>query len=47
MAACVIPYIPGDLLKIVVAIPVALKIRPILAQYLYNDKKQGNQAEEV
>ncbi len=47
MAACVIPYIPGDLLKIVVAIPVALKIRPILAQYLYNDKKKGNQAEEV
>lgn len=46
MAACVIPYIPGDLLKIVVAIPVALKIRPILAQYLYNDKK-SNQAEEV
>lgn len=47
MGACVIPYIPGDLLKIVVAIPVALKIRPILAQYLYNDKKKGNQAEEV
>lgn len=46
MAACVIPYIPGDLLEIVVAIPVALKIRPILAQYLYNDKK-SNQAEEV
>lgn len=40
MAACVIPYIPGDLLKIVLAIPVALKIRPILAQYLYNDKKR-------
>ncbi len=47
MAACVIPYIPGDLLKIVVAIPVALKIRPILAQYLYNDKKKGNLVEEV
>lgn len=40
MAACVIPYIPGDLLKIVVAIPVTIKIRPILAQYLYNDKKR-------
>ncbi len=37
MAACVIPYIPGDLLKIVVAIPVALKLRPILAQYLYEN----------
>lgn len=37
MAACVIPYIPGDILKLVVAIPVALKLRPVLAQYLYAD----------
>ena len=37
MAACVIPYIPGDLLKTVVAIPVALNLRPILAQYLYEN----------
>lgn len=37
MAACVIPYIPGDIIKIVVAIPVALKLRPVLAQYLYAD----------
>ena len=35
MGACVIPYLPGDLLKTIVAIPVALKIRPVLAQYLY------------
>lgn len=35
MAACVIPYIPGDILKAVIAIPVALKLRPVLAQYLY------------
>ena len=35
MAACVIPYIPGDLIKIAVGIPVALAVRPILAQYLY------------
>lgn len=34
MGACVIPYIPGDVIKTVVAIPVALKIRPVLAQYL-------------
>ncbi len=37
MAACVLPYIPGDILKIVVAVPIALKVRPILAQYLYNE----------
>ena len=35
MAACVIPYIPGDVLKAVIAVPVALKLRPVLAQYLY------------
>lgn len=33
MAACVIPFIPGDILKTVVCIPVALAIRPVLAQY--------------
>ena len=38
MAACVIPYIPGDLIKTVVAVPVALAVRPVLAQYLYNQK---------
>ena len=40
MAACVIPYIPGDLLKSVVSIFVALKVSPILAQYICNDKNQ-------
>lgn len=37
LGACVIPYIPGDLIKCAIAIPVALKVRPILAQYLYSD----------
>lgn len=36
MGAAVLPYIPGDILKIIVSIPVALKVRPILAQYLYS-----------
>lgn len=38
MAACVIPYISGDILKIAIAIPVALKLRPVVAQYLYEDE---------
>ncbi len=41
MAACVIPYIPGDIVKTVVAVPVALKLRPVLAQYLYSEKKEN------
>lgn len=36
MGACVLPYLPGDLLKIIVAFPVALKVRPVLAQYCEN-----------
>ncbi|NLK45354.1 MAG: biotin transporter BioY [Treponema sp.] len=41
LVACVIPYIPGDIIKCVIAIPVALKVRPILAQYLYSKKHKG------
>ena len=37
VAACVLPFIPGDIIKIVVAVPVALKLRPVVAQYLYSD----------
>ena len=37
VAACVLPFIPGDILKIVVAVPVALKLRPVAAQYLYSE----------
>lgn len=34
MTACVIPFIPGDIAKIIVSIPIALKVRPIVALYL-------------
>ncbi len=33
MDACVIKFLPGDLLKIIVCIPVAVKVRPIVARY--------------
>ena len=36
LTACVIPYIPCDILKIAVAVPVALKLRPVVALYLYD-----------
>lgn len=39
MKACVIPFIPGDLIKFAVCIPVALIVRPAIAQYLYSGKK--------
>lgn len=42
MASCVLPFLPGDAIKIVVAIPVALKVRPILAQYLYAENSNNN-----
>lgn len=36
MGACVLPYIPGDIIKMIVCVPVALSVRPVLAQYLYS-----------
>lgn len=39
MSACVIPFLPGDLVKLAVCLPIALKIRPLTALYL-NPKKQ-------
>lgn len=45
MGACVIPYIPGDILKIVVSIPIALKVRPVLAQYLYSSTENQDDSE--
>lgn len=48
MAACVIPYIPGDVIKILIALPIALKIRPILAQYIYSSNKtQKTETEKI
>jgi biotin transport system substrate-specific component len=34
MAACVIPFIPGDIIKLTVTVPVAAKLRPAAARYL-------------
>lgn len=45
MAACVLPYIPGDIVKIVIAVPIALKLRPVLAQYLFSGKQKVKDAE--
>ena len=42
MGACVIPFIPGDVLKIAVAIPVAFALRPVVAQYLFSTKKNAD-----
>jgi len=32
--AGIIPYIPGDLIKLVISIPLVLKLRPIAARYI-------------
>jgi len=36
LIAGVVPYIAGDLIKFVISIPLALKLRPIAARYLNN-----------
>lgn len=43
MGACVLPFIPGDIVKIIVAIPVALKVRPVVAQYLFAGSKNSTE----
>lgn len=45
MKACVIPFIPGFFIKIGLCIPVALKVRPMLAQYLFDEKVRFNKDE--
>lgn len=40
MSACVIPFLPGDIVKIAVSIPIALKIRPTLALYINEKRKK-------
>jgi len=35
--AGVVPYIPGDLIKLAISIPLALKLRPIAARYINNE----------
>ena len=41
LTTCVLPFIPGDLIKAVLILPVALKIRPVVAQYLYSEVKSN------
>lgn len=38
--AAVFPFLPGAVLKIIVSISIAVKLRPVLAQYLYSPKKE-------
>lgn len=47
MGACVIPYLPGDVVKYVICLPLAIKIRPVIAQYLYADVGAASGASKV
>lgn len=38
MAACVFPFIPGDIIKLAVTVPAAAKLRPTAARYLVSSK---------
>ncbi len=40
MASCVLPYIPGDIIKTAAAVPVALAVRKVLARYLNSGIKK-------
>jgi biotin transport system substrate-specific component len=34
LAAGIVPFLPGDIIKLVISIPLALKLRPITARYI-------------
>lgn len=41
MALCVVPYIPGDIVKAVLAVLISAKLRKAAASYIFNDEKDG------
>lgn len=45
MGSCCLPFLPGDAIKCAVIIPVALKLRPVLAQYLEKNTNNLNTRE--
>ena len=42
MQACLIPFIPGDSIKIVVTIILTLILRPVCARFLYSDYEEDD-----
>ena len=45
LGACVLPFIPGDCIKIALFFPIALKIRPLVAQYLQFEPRKGDEVD--
>lgn len=43
MALCVVPYIPGDTVKAVLAVLISAKLRKASASYIFNDEKYDGQ----
>jgi biotin transport system substrate-specific component len=41
VVAGVLPFIPGDALKVVIAVPLALRLRPIVARYIAEDEEDN------
>ena len=39
MGAAVLPFLPGDVIKMLIMIPLSLKLRPVVAQYLNSTDK--------
>lgn len=40
MATCVVPFLPADLVKLVLMVPLAAKLRPVAARYMYQELAQ-------
>ena len=42
MGAAVIPFLPGDVIKMLIMIPLSLKLRPVVAQYINSKNKNAD-----
>ena len=42
MGAAVLPFLPGDVIKMLIMIPLSLKLRPVVAQYISSQDKNAD-----
>ena len=42
MGAAVLPFLPGDVIKMLIMIPLSLKLRPVVAQYINSQNKNAD-----
>lgn len=47
MALCVLPYLPGDAIKLVLSVVIAIPLRKSVAQFVFQDNADENEGEKA